>query len=334
MGAGGSPGGRGAAGVLAMRIAALDRPRHFDLLEGPEPAIGADDVLLRVAACGICASELEIFRGDSAAELPWFPGHEVSGVVDKVGEAVSCLVPGDPVAAWITSRGFAELAAVPAAHCFPAGSVPLELALGEPLACAVNAVELAAPALGDDVVIVGAGFMGHLIHKLVMLRGPRHVIVADSRDDALERARLFGATATVNVANESMPQIVSDLTGGRGADMTFEVTGAAAALDNLHEITRMSGTVVIAGHHQGESRRVPLGSWNWKAYRIVNAHFREPATILRGMRTGMRLLTSGRVSLAGLVTHTFPLDRIDEGFEAAIARPPGFVKATIRPAEW
>lgn len=317
-----------------MRIAALNEPRHFDLLEEAEPAISAGDVLLRVAACGICASELEIFLGPSGAALPCFPGHEVSGVVDKVGAEVTGLAPGDPVAAWTTSRGFAELVAVPAVHCFPAGSVPLELALGEPLACAVNAVELAAPALGDDIVIVGAGFMGHLIHKLVMLRGPRQVIVADSRDDALERARLFGAAATVNVARASMPEIVSELTDGRGADMTFEVTGAAAALDNVHEITRMSGTVVIAGFHQGEPRRVPLGSWNWMAYRIVNAHFRDPATILRGMRSGMRLMTSGRVSLAGLVTHTVPLERIDEGFEAAIAKPVGFVKATVQPAGW
>jgi L-iditol 2-dehydrogenase len=315
-----------------LRIAVLNRPGHFDLVEEPEPAIGPGDVLLRVAACGICASELEFFQGRSAVALPWYPGHEVSGVVEKTGESLQDFAPGDPVTAWVTARGFAERVAVPAAHCFPAGDVPLELALGEPLACAVNAVDVAAPALGDDLVIVGAGFMGHLIHKLVMLRGPRRVIVADSRDDALERAQQFGASATVNVTRESLPEAVGQLTGGKGADMTFEVTGAAAALGNLHEITRMSGTLVIAGYHQGEPRQVPLGIWNWMAYRMVNAHFREPATILSGMRMGMRLLTSGRMSLTGLVTHIVPLERIDEGFQAAIAKPAGFVKATVQPA--
>ena len=249
----------------------------------------------------------------------------------RAGERVRGLAPGDPVAGWVTARGFAERVALPAAHCLPAGDVPLELALGEPLACAVNAVGLAAPAPGDDVVIVGAGFMGHLIHKLVMLRDPRQVIVTDSRDDALGRARLFGATATVNVAAQSAPGIVRELTGGKGADVTFEVTGAQSALDGLHEMTRMSGTVVIVGYHQGEPRRIPLGTWNWMAYRIVNAHFREPPTILRGMRRGMRLLTSGRISLDGLVTHAVPLERIDEGFRVAIEKPAGFVKATVRP---
>ena len=313
-----------------MKIAVLNEPGHFDLAEAPEPAPGPGDVLVQVAACGVCTSELGFFQGHSPVALPWYPGHEVSGTVAGTGDGVRGLAPGDPVACWVTARGFAERVAVPAAHCFPARGVPLELALGEPLACAVNAVDLAAPAPGDDVVIVGAGFMGHLIHKLVMLRGPRQVIVTDSRDEALARASRFGATATVNVTARPAAGIVSELTGGKGADVTFEVTGAQAALDGLHEVTRMSGTVVIAGYHQGE-RRIPLGTWNWMAYRIANAHFREPATILAGMRRGMRLLTSGLISLDGLVTHPVPLERIDDGFRAAIDKPAGFVKATVRP---
>jgi len=157
------------------------------------------------------------------------------------------------------------------------------------------------------------------------------VIVADSRDDALARARRLGATATVNVTTQPAADVVGELTGGKGADVTFEVTGTQSALDSLHEVTRMSGTVVIAGYHQGEPRRIPLGTWNWMAYRIANAHFRELATILRGMRRGMRLLMSGRISLDGLVTHAVPLERIDEGFRVAIEKPAGFVKATVRP---
>lgn len=315
-----------------MKIAALNEPGHFDLVEEPEPVPGPGDVLLQVAACGVCTSELGFFQGQSPVARPWYPGHEVSGTVASTGADVRNLAPGDPVACWVTTRGFAEWVAVPAAHCFPVGDVPLDLALGEPLACAVNAVDLAAPAPGDDVVIVGAGFMGHLIHKLVMLRSPRQVIVTDSRDDALARARQFGATATVNVATQPTAGIIGELTGGKGADVTFEVTGAQSALDGVAELTRMSGTVVIAGYHQGE-RRLPLGTWNWMAYRIVNAHFREPATILGGMRRGMRLLTSGLISLDGLVTHAMPLDRIDDAFRAAIDKPAGFVKATVRPAD-
>src|SRR5439155_3375 len=80
-----------------------------------------------------------------------------------------------------------------------AGDVPLELVLAEPLACAVNAVDLADVRLGDDVAIVGAGFMGSLVLKLVLLRGPRRVFVADSRPESLELAAKIGATRTIDV---------------------------------------------------------------------------------------------------------------------------------------
>jgi L-iditol 2-dehydrogenase len=312
-----------------VRVAVLNAPRRLELVEAavPEPAGG--EVLLRVAGCGVCASELDMWQGDAGVEYPRFPGHEVSGTVERVGPGVTGFRPGDAVAAWVTERGFADYVAVRAAYCFPAGAVPLELALAEPLACAVNAVEAAAPALGDDVVIVGAGFMGHLVHKLVALRGPRAVIVADTRPDALDRARRLGATRTVDVRAESLPQAVAEETSGAGADVTFEVTGTQAALGVLGDVTRMSGSIAIVGFHQGGDRSITLGAWNWMALKIINAHFRDMATIMGGMRTAMRLLTSGRIGLDDLVTHRFGLDDVNDAFATAVEKPPGFVKATV-----
>jgi L-iditol 2-dehydrogenase len=199
------------------------------------------------------------------------------------------------------------------------------------MACAVNAVDLANPALGDDVLIIGAGFMGNLVQLLVEQQGPRQLIVADPRVDALDRATKLGATTVVDPVHESLVDRVRELTDGRGVDTTFEVTGVQGAIDPIGEVTRMSGTVVVTGYHQGEPRRIPLGQWNWMAFRIVNAHFREVGTILRGMRMGMRLLTSGRVRLDELVTHRYPLERIDEAFRTAVDKPEGFVKATVLP---
>ncbi len=89
-------------------------------------------------------------------------------------------LPGDRVAVWAPGRGFAEYVVVKSKYCFPAGDLPLDLALAEPLACAVNAVELANLSLSDDVVIIGAGFMGNLVQKLVAMQGPRRLIVADT----------------------------------------------------------------------------------------------------------------------------------------------------------
>jgi len=314
-----------------VRVAKLIAPERFDLVEEPDPAIAPDEVLLHVAACGVCASELDIYRGLAGhADYPWYPGHEVSGTVERAGPEAGFSL-GEPVAAWVTARGFADRIAVRAEYCFPAGGVPLDAALGEPLACALNAVELAAPSLGDDVVVIGAGFMGNLVQKLVGLRGPRHLVVADTRAEALERAASLGATHTVNVGERSLEEAVSDLTDGRGADVAFEVTGVQPGLDLLGRVVRMSGTAAIVGYHQGAARSIDLAMWNWMAFRVVNAHFRDVATILRGMQRGMRLLTSGRIAIDDLVTDRFPLDQIDKAFRTAVEKPPGFVKATVIP---
>lgn len=313
-----------------MRIAALRGPREFELIDAPVPEIAPDEVLLRVAACGVCTSELDQWEGKADwLNYPHFPGHEVSGVVEQVGSKVQSFKPGDKVGAWVTGRGFAEYVAVKAEYCFPAGDVPLDVALAEPLACAVNLVELANLSLADDVVIIGAGFMGNLVQKLVQLQGPRHVIVADTRPDALERAKKMGATHVVDVRSESLSETVKALTGGSGADVSFEATGAQAPLTLLGEVTRMSGKVVVVGFHQGGMRELPLAYWNWMAFEIINAHFREISTIMRGMRIGMRLLTSGRLSLDELVTHRFRLSDIGQAFQTAQEKPQGFVKSTV-----
>ena len=304
-----------------MRVAVLNAPRQLEIADAPVPEPGAGEVLLRVANCGVCASELDMWEGHAAIEYPRFPGHEVSGTVERVGPGVRSLRPGEPVAAWVTERGLADYVTARAEHCFPAGAVPLDLALAEPLACAVNAVERAAVALGDDVVIVGAGFMGHLVHKLVQLKGPRAVTVADTRADALERAAALGATRTVDVRREPL--------AGLDADVAFEVTGVQAGLLAAGDAVRMSGKLVIVGFHQGGSREIPLGAWNWMALDIVNAHFRDAETIMRGMRTGMRLLTSGALALDDLVTHRFALEDVNDAFAVAVEKPDGFVKASI-----
>jgi threonine dehydrogenase-like Zn-dependent dehydrogenase len=155
------------------------------------------------------------------------------------------------------------------------------------------------------------------------------VIVADTRPDALERAHKMGATHVVDVRTSSLPKIVKELTDGLGADVSFEATGAQAPLTLLGDVTRMSGKVVIVGFHQGGMRELPLANWNWMAFQIINAHFREIPTIMRGMRIGMRLLTSGRLSLEDLVTHRFQLSEINQAFQAAFEKPEGFVKSTI-----
>jgi threonine dehydrogenase-like Zn-dependent dehydrogenase len=270
-----------------------------------------------------------MFTGQADPTYPLYPGHEVSGTVSELGEGVEGLAVGDAVGIWVTTWGFADQVVADAAHCFKVGDVPLDVALAEPLACAVNAVELADVQLADDIVLIGAGFMGHLAQQLAHLRGPREVVVADTRKDALERAKALGATRTVHVGEEDLVEVVGELTGGRMADITFECTGSQAALETVGQVTRMSGKVVLVGFHQGVPRSIPLGYRNWMAYDIRNAHFREVSTILHGMEIGTRLVRAGILDMAPHVTHRFELADIGAAFDTAIAKPEGFVKATV-----
>jgi threonine dehydrogenase-like Zn-dependent dehydrogenase len=173
--------------------------------------------------------------------------------------------------------------------------------------------------------------MGHLVQKFVALRGVRHLIVADTRPDALQRAAAMGATRVVDVTRESLAEVVHSLTDGRGADIGFECTGTQAALSRIGEVVRMSGKIGIVGFHQGAAREVPMAHWNWMAFTIVNGHFRELSTIMRGMTVGMRLLESGVLSMEGMVSHRFPLESINDAFRALEEKPDGFVKAVVTP---
>jgi len=315
-----------------MRAAVITEPYRIELIDRSPPPLAPNQVSVRVRQCGVCTSELDLWTGKALDKLPALIGHEVAGVVEAVGESVKGVQAGDEVAAWVEGGGFAEQATVEARHCILVSHDIGYPAVAEPLACVVNAVELAAPALADDVVIVGAGYMGNLLQAVTALKGPRRVIVADVREDALERAKHLGATRVVNTAEEDLSEVVADCTEeGRGADLAYEVTGTEAGLESAAAATRMSGKLCILGYHQGGQRSIPLAEWNWMAYQVVNAHFRDVDTIMRGMRGGMRLVNEGILDFSSLVTASFPLTRIGEAFEIAAAKPDGFVKAVVEP---
>jgi L-iditol 2-dehydrogenase len=312
-----------------VKAALLSAPRRIELVETPGSDVGPHQVRLGIEQCGLCASELDLWLGKSPENLPAKIGHEVAGTVVEVGAEVKTLRTGDRVAGWIEAGGFAEQAILHEDHCVKVSPHVTYPAVAEPLACVVNAVELASPALGDDVVIVGAGYMGTLVQLVSSLKSPRSITVMDTRPDVLERASELGATRVVNVGTESPLEVVHELTGGHGADITYEVTGVGPGLDLATDVTRMGGKLCIVGFHQGPPRSVNLAKWNWMAFEIVNAHFRDIDTIMRGMRTGIRLVNTGVLDVSHLVTDTFPLDRIDEAFALAMSKPPGFLKAVV-----
>lgn len=290
-------------------------------LDPPRPG----QALIRVTQCGVCGSEVDKWLGRSA-NYPEHTGHEVAGVVEQTAPGGS-LEPGERVAAWVPGGGYTGLMVIEERHAVP---VPAHLAFpasAEPLSCCVNAVELADPALGADVVVLGTGFIGLLLVRLSLLRGARSVTVAGRRADALNRCAEHGATRVVDLRTESLAEAV----GPDGADVVYEATGAQECLTLAGEATRTGGTIAVVGYHQGGTRTIDLARWNERAFRIANAHFRDQAAILAGMRAAVRLAASGRLDPAALLTHRYSLDGVADAFRTAAARPKGFVKAVIEP---
>src|SRR4051794_25793861 len=268
---------------------------------------------------------------------PWFeyprepgaPGHEGWGRVAAVGDGVDGLATGDRVAA-MSFRADAEYDLADARAVVPLpgdlDGVPFP---GEALGCAMNVAHRSDFHAGSTVAVVGAGFLGTLLVQIAARAGAR-VIAISRRPYALEVARTSGAHETIALDGDALAR-VEELTDGELCDRVLEVTGRQEPLDLAATLTRVRGRLVIAGFHQDGPRQVDMQLWNWRGLDVINAHERDPAVYVRGIREAVDAVASGRLDPSPLYTHEFPLDRIGDAFAAAGERPDGFLKALVRP---
>jgi threonine dehydrogenase-like Zn-dependent dehydrogenase len=140
----------------------------------------------------------------------------------------------------------------------------------------------------------------------------------------------MGAEHVVGAGDDAV-EAVQELTGGRLCDRVLEVTGRQAPLDLASQLVRVRGRLVIAGFHQDGRRTVDLQLWNWRGLDVVNAHERDRAAYVRGVRDAAEAVARGELDPAPLYTHEFALGEIAAAFETAAERPHGFLKALVRP---
>src|SRR5690554_6541440 len=214
-----------------MRTAILEGPQNFKIVDVPVPTPGAGEVLIKVASCGVCHSEMGMWEG-SFGEYPQRIGHEVAGTVAELGENVTDLTVGDRVVLYTDRHGYSEYLTVPAANVIPIGdNVSFDEAMGEPIGCVVNGLRRSGIKIGDTVVLVGVGFMGLIMLQLVLNMGAARVIAVDTNPIALERAKALGADLCLNPLEQDVPQVIRDETNGVGADCVVELTGNQQGLD-------------------------------------------------------------------------------------------------------
>jgi threonine dehydrogenase-like Zn-dependent dehydrogenase len=292
-----------------------------------EPLPGAGEVLVRIRACGLCASDLNAWRGVPGIEYPLppgAPGHETWGDVVALGADVAGLETGQAVTG-LMWNGFAEFGVAVAANLLAVpGRFGQSSLLGEPLACAMNVVRRSGLRAGDRLAIVGFGYLAGLIVQLLP-DGVSNWVAISRREDSLALALRLGAAAAHTYA-----EIPSELWDS--FDVTIEAAGVQQSLDYATWLTAYGGRLVVAGYHADGPRTVNMQSWNWKGIDVINAHERQPSVYIDALRQALdRLASHSSVDPSALVTHTFALDEAPRAFAMAEARPPGFVKGLVNP---
>ncbi len=317
---------------MTMRAAVITAPGTIEVASVPTPDPGPGEVLVQLEGCGVCGSDLPVWEG-----RPWFeyprdpgaPGHEGWGRIVAAGDGVGTPKVGARVAA-IGFRSDAEFDVVPAGSVVglpeSLDGMPFP---GEPLGCAMNVARRCKLREGQTVAIVGVGFLGALLVQLAVRAGA-HVIALSRRPYSLEVAAAMGAAHCIEAGDGAL-EAVQELTGGRLCERVIEVTGKQAPLDLAAQLTRERGRLVIAGFHQDGPRQVDMTLWNWRGLDVVNAHERDPAVYVRGVREAAAAVATGRLDPSALYTHEFALGDIGSAFATAVERPHGFLKALVRP---
>lgn len=320
--------------VTTMRAAVLTGPGRMRIEDVARPEPGPRQVRVRLAGCGVCASNLTPWNGPEWMQFPTAPGdlgHEGWGIVDAVGEAVERVAVGDAVVA----LSYKAYAAYDLAEERAVVRLPQSLANkpfpGEPLGCAMNIFARSDIRAGQTVAIVGIGFLGAILTQLATNAGAR-VIAISRRPFSLDIARRFGAAETIPMEDHhAIIGQVKELTGGAFCERVIEAVGKQWPLDLAGELTAERGRLIVAGYHQDGPRQVNMWLWNWRGLDVINAHERDPKIYVAGIRAAIEAVASGRLDPSALYTHTYPLDRLGDALDATRDRPDGFLKALVLP---
>lgn len=328
----------------------------LEITDQPMPAVGEGEALLKVAAVGVCGSELEGFRHHSPRRTPpIIMGHEFCGELVEVpagesrwraGDRVVCnaLVPcgscvrckrGDfhlcaqrQVFGMHRPGAFAEYVNVPlrALIPWPAGMPAEHAALAEPLGNGVHVAGLVKDLQPKTVLVIGAGPIGLLAQQACQALLGATTYAADLSDERLAVARRVGAIQVFNPRAVDVVQAVRDLTDGEGADVVIDAVGASVTKKQSVQAMRPGGAAVWIGLHENVMNDFATYDVTLPEKRVFGSY----AARLDEMQTALDLMAAGKVDVTGW-PEVFPLDRGVEAFTRMLAARGTDIKAVIRP---
>lgn len=338
-----------------MKAAVYHGVQDIGIEDVSEPKIEPGAVIMKVHACGICGSDIHSYqRGPRGGRRDMIPGHEFSGDIVEVGAGITGVKKGDRVVAmsgrscgecyWCKSGeftrcsklvmvglgipgAFAEYVLVPNfslglyAAKLPANLTHEEGSTAEPVAVGWHAVEQVQPQKDDTVVVIGAGFIGLAIIQILKSLGVKQIIASGHRPKRLQLAKESGADLVVDGAKEDVVPIVKEVTGGKGADIVFEVAGTETTFRQTVQIVRKGGKIDVVGLY-GQPFSLSPSAFGGDVS-LINCGLRWD------LPGAVDLMKKGSVRTKPLISHQFSLNEVKQAFDTA-NKEPDAVKVVVK----
>ena len=344
-----------------MKALLLSEYNHLAVTDLPMPVAGADDLLVQVAACGICGSDVHGYDGASGRRIPPIVmGHEAAGVVSAVGSGVSQYKAGDRVtfdstvycgACEFCQAGeinlcnnrqvlgvscgdyrrygaFAEFVVVPQriAYHLPDNLPFQEAAMLEAVSVGLHGVRISEMQGGETVLVIGAGMIGLLTLQAAKAAGASQVWIADIDPSRLERAASLGANDTLLLSGDALVKEVLSRTQGKGVDLVLEAVGRQETIAASIASVRKGGTVTLIGNIS-PTVTIPLQA-------VVSRQIRLQGSCASAGEypEAMALMASGKIQVQPLITAVAPLSDGPQWFERLHSGEPNLMKIVLDPS--
>jgi propanol-preferring alcohol dehydrogenase len=324
--------------------------------EVPKPTCNADEVLIKVAACGLCRTDLHYLHGTPTFKKPpIILGHEISGTIEEVGDQIKDFKPGDKVLippvlscghcdycregrGTICSKqimignhrdgGFAEYISIPgiAVFHFP-DNVPLKdgSIISDAISTPYHAVVDRAKIMpGQSVAVFGCGGLGLAAIQMASAVGA-NVLAVDIFDKKLETAKKFGATQTLNAKGvENVPKAIRKMIGGGGAEVSMEVIGSPKTIQQAFDATRSGGKVIVVGYSH-EDATINAGRLMFRELEVIGSL----GCPLQDFPKLLDLIKIGKLKVKEMVTHRYKLEDINEGLAFLEKGDPDLIRSIV-----
>lgn len=334
-----------------MRALVYEGPKKLEIKDIAQPTIGKRDVMIKIEYCGVCGTDIHIFNGEGGAfdvSPPLIMGHEMSGVVEKVGEEVTDFQPGDHVTVdpnnmcgecfhcsnameqFCTNSigtgttqdgGFAEYCCVTEKQVFKidASVSFIEAAMTEPISCCIHGIDLCQIKLGDEVIVIGGGPIGLLMLQLAKKAGASKVILSEPVKEKRELALKLGADVVINPMDTNLEKTIEDYS--KNINTVIECVGRIETIKQAINIAGYGSTVMMFGLTGPDVEVAIKPDIIFKKEIKLISSFINPYTFERAIR----LIESGQIKIKELITDVVVLEDSKSVFEDATYRTRGKV---------